>query len=139
MKAGTCPTRILFMDGDEASFQIWQCMARTVEQIPPVELFYAGDATEGLSMIDHVKPDVIVLNFDEDLAAERETFMDAVYGKHPPILIPDDKAKAAEDPRPENGIVYVKRTETLDGIVKTLLVAATVGTRTPTDNSPVYH
>ena len=123
MKQGTT-TKILFIYEDEASFQIWKCMANVIEQLPPVELFLALDATEGLNMIDHVKPDVIVL--DNDMADERDMFLDNISVDHPPILIQTDSTSRNQQMVNGKQVVYVEKNGTLEGIHKTLLVATTV-------------
>ena len=58
-------TRLLFVDADETSFQVWQCMANVLDSLPPFEFHYAADATEALEGLDQIKPDVIVLNFSD--------------------------------------------------------------------------
>lgn len=123
------PTKVLFIDADEASFQIWQCMARTLEKLPPMELFYAQDATEGLNMLEDLHPDVIVVNLDED-ASERDIFLDSLYTQHPPVIVPAAEITHAHKAALTQDIHYIKRHETLDGILHTLITAATAAQKT---------
>ena len=46
------PTKILFIDQNEASFQVQRCVAKALSSLPPVQLYHAHDATEALAMID---------------------------------------------------------------------------------------
>lgn len=119
--------RILFLDQDEASFQIWKCMANVIEKLPPVELFHASDATEALMLLENVKPDVIVL--DSDLEEERMMFMDSITDTHPPILIQVDEDEKQQRNSTDDKVFYVTKTGTLEGIHKTLLVATSVATK----------
>lgn len=118
--------RILFLDQDEASFQIWKCMANVIEKLPPVELFHASDATEALMLLENVKPDVIVL--DSDLEEEHVMFMDSIAETHPPILIQVDEEGTQQQKSTDDKVFYVTKTGTLEGIHKTLLVATSMVT-----------
>ncbi len=123
-------TKILFIDEDEASFQIVKCMANVIEQLPPVELFHACDATEGLMMLDNVKPDVIVLN--DDMKEERDVFIESLSADHPPILIQSEDSPSQSAPKTRctgKQVTYVEKSGTLEGIHKTLLVATSVATK----------
>jgi DNA-binding NarL/FixJ family response regulator len=115
-------TRILFIFDDEASFQIWKCMANVIEQLPPVELFLALDATEGLSMLEYVHPDVVVI--DNNMSEERDMFIDSLSTDHPPILIQVDDSSKLGNTFHGKEVIYIERNGSLEGIHKTLLVAA---------------
>ena len=127
-------TKILFVESDETSFQVRQCMARAISALPPVELFHARDATEALSMLEQLKPDVVV--FDDDVPAERELFIDSLAPNHPPVVmrteseIPPDKKFSLDKP-----ITYIPKIESLDGIHQTLVLATALGVRGTSEKS----
>jgi DNA-binding NarL/FixJ family response regulator len=118
-------TKILFIDNDETAFQIRQCIARVLSQLPPIELFHACDATEGLSLLENLKPDVVIL--DDELNEERDLFLESLPGKHPPVLV------QTQLPAPRTGahreVTYMVKNESLEGIHQTLLVATTLATK----------
>jgi DNA-binding NarL/FixJ family response regulator len=118
-------TKILFIDNDEMAFQIRQCVARVLSQLPPVELFHACDATEGLQLMENLKPDVVVL--DDELPEERDLFIESVGRHHPPILVQteSDRTKA----RKSQTVTYISKNPSLEGIHQTLLVATTIASR----------
>ncbi len=119
-------TKILFVDNDETSFQVRQCMARVLDALPPVELFHARDATEALSLLDQLKPDVIVL--DDDTPAERDLFMDSLVGIHPPIVLRSETREILpKDFSLEKRVTYIPKSESLDGIHQTLLLVTAIG------------
>lgn len=136
VKEAGAPTKILFVDDDEALMQVWQCIAFALEGIPPVEFFHAADATDGLTMLEQCKPDVIVLNLDENLSEEREVFMESLYGAHPPVIVPTDREGETVG---RDDVIYVTRGGTLDGIHKALLVATSAATRGQARRSEAMH
>jgi len=121
-------TKILFVDNDETSFQVRQCMAKVLSALPPVELFHARDATEALSMLDQLKPDVIVL--DDDTPAERDLFIDSMVGNHPPIVLRSETREVLpKDFSLEKKITYIPKSESLDGIHQTLMLVTAIGVK----------
>ena len=84
-------TKILFIDNDEPAFEVRQCMAKVLGSLPPVKLFHAKDATEALSMLDELKPDVVVL--DDEQGAEKDqsvTYIpksDSLEGIHDTLVL----------------------------------------------------
>ena len=121
-------TKILFVDNDETSFQVRQCMAKVLNALPPVELFHARDATEALSMLDQLKPDVIVL--DDDTPAERDLFIDSMQGNHPPIVLRcESREVLPKDFSLEKKITYIPKSESLDGIHQTLMLVTAIGVK----------
>lgn len=110
-------------------------MASVIQQLPPVELFHACDATEALSLLENVKPDVIVL--DNDLTEERDMFMESIGGDHPPILIQVSEDGEGRSSGSE-GVLYVTKTATLEGLHKMLLVATTVATQGHLPKAPPH-
>lgn len=137
-KEDSGPTRILFVDSDEGLLQVWQCIAFALEGIPPVEFFHATDATDGLSMLEKCKPDVIVLNLDDELSEERDVFMESLYGPHPPVIVPTDDEGSANAKR-DGKFIYVNRGGTLDGIHRALLVATSAASKSAGERAKVVH
>lgn len=132
-------TKILFVDGDETSFQVRQCMAKVLDALPPVELFHARDATEALAMLDQLKPDVIVL--DDETPAERDLFMDSLTGIHPPIVVRSDtRSTSPKEFSLGNSVNYIPKNESLDGIHQTLILVTAIGVKaTGTKVSDAVH
>ena len=119
-------TRILFIDNDEMAFQIRQCMAKVLSQLPPVELFHANDATEGLALMEDLQPDVVIL--DDELPEERDLFLDSMTSIHPPVLVQTETEKHPA-PNKKKQITYIEKNESLEGIHHTLLLATTLASR----------
>ena len=121
-------TKILFVDNDETSFQVRQCMAKVLNSLPPVELFHARDASEALSMLDQLHPDVVVL--DDETPAERDLFMDSMVGNHVPIVVRSETRQVLpKDFSLEKKITYIPKSESLDGIHQTLLLVTAIGVK----------
>ena len=120
-------TRLLFVDADETSFQVWQCMANVLDSLPPFEFHYASDATEALEVLEQIKPDVIVLNFSDEEAAEREVFLESLYCGHPPVVVTTDELERALEE--DRDLIYRIGCGSLDGIHKTLIAAASLASR----------
>lgn len=120
------PTKILFIEDNEAAFQILQCIARAILTLPPIELFHARDASEALAMLDTLEPDVIVI--DEDINEERELLMDSLNVDHPPIILQTDEDSLEETVASiNNEVTRLPRGDSLEGIHHTLKVAAELG------------
>lgn len=119
------PTKILIVDSDDAAFEIRQCIAQTLKELPPVELFHARDATEALNMLERLDPDVIVL--DDAEPGECDLFIDSLTGAHPPIVMCGEIV----GPTTEQGqaITYLPKSETLEEFHTALVTAATIGLR----------
>lgn len=120
------PTKILFIENDEAVFQIRQCIARALISLPPVELYHARDATEALSMLESLSPHVIVIDGEE--TEEQELFIDSLSVQHPPIVVQTEQ-DAQERPRfmSDEEILCIEKNESLEGIHRTLTLAASLG------------
>ncbi len=119
-------TKVLFFDNDETSFQFRQCMARVLNQIPPVELLHAKDATEALKVLDASEIDVVVI--DADIKDELEFFLENLKLGHPPIVLRTDTKPNPADYSVQ-GITFIKKNESLAGVHQTLLIAATVAAK----------
>ena len=115
-------TKILFLDNDETAFQFRKCMAKVLGQLPPMELFHAGDATEALHLMEQLRPDVVVI--DNEVPEERDLFLDSLPGAHPPVVVQSDTEQKAN-----GNITYIRKSETLEGIHETLIVATAIATR----------
>ena len=120
------PTKILFIQDDEGTFQILQCIAKALLTLPPIELYHARDASEALSLLESLCPDVIVM--DEEEVEEKELLIDSLSLNHPPIILQTDEViESLEDDSLNAEIVRLQRGESLEGIHKTLQVAAELG------------
>ena len=119
-------TKILFLESDDASFQVRQCVAKVLAGLPPVEFYQAHDASEALSLLDRVGPDVIVIDDDSD--AEKELFMESVGKVHPPVVVTGDR----EVTKPgkfslDSPVTYLPRTESLEGMHQSLVLITALG------------
>ncbi len=122
------PTRILIVNHDEACFQVQQCILKALRDLPPVELYHAHDATEALSMLDRLSPNVIVM--DDEEPAEKELIIDSLTCNHPPILLQSEDEKPASEMSSRNGpITRIPKNESLEGLHQTLLLAVALGAR----------
>lgn len=126
MKNKERATKILFLDNDEHSFAIRQCIARALVDLPPVELFHASDATEALSMLEELTPDVIVL--DEEVQEECDLLLDSLGSSHPPIVLQTEK-NIKNTPALGAEITYLQKSESLEGMHKTLVLATSIGSK----------
>ena len=122
------PTKILFIDQNEASFQVQRCVAKALSSLPPVQLYHAHDATEALAMIDKLSPDVIII--DEEDLDENELLIDSLGPQHPPIVLQTEENITSPSQFTLNQkITRIPRSESLEGIHQTLLLAAALGVR----------
>lgn len=139
MQTDGSTTRILIVDSDETMFQVRQCIARALEELPPVELFHARDATEALALMDSLAPDVIVLHDEEP--GERDLFMDSLALNHPPIVLcTESHSDDAISMEIDKEITYIPKSETLEGFHQTLLLAAAIGMKfTSEKDCPTLH
>lgn len=123
-------TKILFVDCDETSFEVRRCMAKVLQSLPPVELFHAHDATEALTMLDQIKPDVIVI--DDEVPAEKDLFIDSLSSNHPPIVVRTESEENVPKPCDftlDKPVTYIPKSESLDGIHQTLLLVSAIGVK----------
>lgn len=123
MSSDKAKTKILFIDDDEHSFAIKQCIANALMELPPVELYHANDATEALTILDRESLDVIVL--DDNLRGELELLIDSLNYKHPAILCQTNEeieSKSVYD----DDVTFIEKNESLEGLHKTLLIATSV-------------
>lgn len=114
-------TKILFIEEDIATFEIRKCIAAVLEGIQPLELFHAKDATEGLELLDEVRPDVIIIGQEE--RSETDLLLDGLTGNHPPVVI--DQADNIEDKK-RSGVTYINSDGSLEGIHQLLKTAQTL-------------
>lgn len=131
-------TRILIVESDETMFQVRQCMARALIELPPVELFHARDATEALALMDSLSPDVIVVDNEEP--GERELFIDSLSSNHPPIVMCTEEQDDSISLELDREITYIPKSETLEGFHQTLKLAAAIGMKfTSSSESQTVH
>ena len=132
----TVPTKILFIDSDDASFQMRQCVAKALTGLPPIELYHARDATEALALLERLNPHVVVV--DDDEPEERELFLDSLTTDHPPIVVQSEKQENSS--KEEEHITHIQKNESLEGIHQTLLIVAAIGAKfTGEDANKVLH
>ena len=111
-------TKILFIEEDLITFEIRKCIAAVLEGIQPLELFHAKDATEGLELLDEVKPDVVVIGHEE--RSETELFMDGLTMNHPPVVVDQEESQISHK---RAGVTYTKKDGSLEGIHQLLKTA----------------
>lgn len=127
-------TRILVIEGDQANFQVRRCIAQALGLLPDLDLIYAPDVTEGLTIIEKTNLDAII--FSEEDLYERDLLLDSLGVEHPPLVLQTEdseffKTKQNLDQR----IMYVPIYDTLEGMHQVLLLAATLGQKTSKDRS----
>ncbi len=118
-------TKILFIDDDEMSFQIRKCIAKALAALPEVELFQAHDATEGLQMIEHIKPDVVVIDHEE--IEEQDLFIDSLTSSHPPVVLQTESGRSEKAAAKK--ITCIPKSDSLESIHQTLLIATAIATK----------
>lgn len=120
-------TKILFIDSDEVSFQFRKCMATVLQQLPPMELFHASDATEGLSILENIQPDVVVL--DDEILDECHLFLDSLQESHPPVILQTDaRTKSSTEQFGSVFVTYLPKDESLAGVHETLKFVTSMAT-----------
>lgn len=117
-------TKILFIDNDEITFQFRKCMAMALCQLPPVELYHASDATEGLSLLEDLKPHVVIL--DDESPEECTLFLENLSKEHPHIIVQSDNFAESSSRKCAFEVTVIERNDTLEGIHNTLLKAASL-------------
>ncbi len=124
MKSYEKITKILFIDDDEVSFQFRKCMSQVLKTLPRVELFHANDATEGLSMLEDISPDAIVL--DDEMPEECSLFLESLSPLHPPVIIQTEKDEKVSTNFSNSELTYIEKNESLDGVHSTLMKVTTI-------------
>ena len=133
MSKSTPATKILFVDENEASFQIWECIARALEGLPPLEFIHAIDASDGLQKLESSQPDVVVLNIEEQ-PEEARAFVDSLYGNHPPIVV--HALNKSSFSKGHGELIFVDKSGSLDGMHKTLMIATAAAQRKTLPKDP---
>ena len=122
-------TKILVVDSDETSFQVRKCIAKVLAALPPLELFHARDASEALALLDQLKPDVVMMDHENE--AEKDLFFDSLTLNHPPVMVCTDEANQNKF-SVDKPITYVKKSESLDDIHQSLMIATKLGAKSTT-------
>ncbi|MBP9838357.1 MAG: response regulator transcription factor [Proteobacteria bacterium] len=131
-------TKILIIEEDETTFQVKKCIAKVLEALPPMELFHAKDSSEALTMIDQIKPDVVVLEHDNK--DEQDLLIDSLAPNHPPVMCcTEDKISADKKFSFDKSVNYIPKSESIDGIHQTLMLATALGTKTSGKPSKALH
>lgn len=115
-------TKVLFIDNDVTSFEFRKCMVKALDRIPPIELFHAKDATEGLEMLEKFNPDVVVV--DDELVEERDLFIESLNPIHPAIVLHTERPQVPPTRSSSfHGIdvTYLSKDESLAGLHDTLM------------------
>lgn len=115
-------TKILFLDDDEMSFAVRQCIARVIANNPPVELFHACDAASALDVLDNVSPDVIVV--DDNCYHELELLSESVVENRVPVLLQSNDPCFLNLDFSTTTLMRIEKNASLDGLKNTLVVAA---------------
>lgn len=119
-------TRILIVEEDESSFEFRRCLADKLEELPPIELFHARDATEALALIESLCPDVLVI--DDDNPDESELLIDSLDPEHLPVVFCTENVdQAIRVLVGANDVTCIQRNESIEGLHQTLRVAAALG------------
>lgn len=135
MQAEESLTRILIVDNNERMFEVRQCIARALTELPPIELFHARDATEALALLDSLAPDVVVLDSEEP--GERDLFMDSLSSDHPPIVLcTESQSEDSITMEIDREVTYIPKSETLEGFHQTLKLAAAIGMKFTAEREP---
>lgn len=119
-------TRVLFVEEDELSFQFSKCIADVIPDLKSVQLSYASDATEALSLLEREKFDVVVIN--EENRGEKNLLLDGLGVNHPTILIQSEEVEFKvdnlnQDPNKDN-VIKIPMIESVDAVKQTLLLAS---------------
>lgn len=131
-------TRILFVDGDEISFQVRQCIARVLANIPPIELLHAHDGNEALRVMEKQSPDVIV--FDEEMNDDFKMVLDYIPEGHVPVLVQSNEEGLSEGEHKKGAVTAIRKNDSLDGLHYSLLVAIKLALQSVVaKENPVMH
>jgi chemotaxis response regulator CheB len=132
--------KILVVDHDETSFQVRRCIAMALEEARTVELIYAEDASEALSIIEKFAPDVVLFNGSE--AEEADLLFESLAYDHPPIIFQsDDQLKLPCRNQDELGAIRcIPMDESLEQMHETLKLVISIGEKfSGTKIPPVMH
>ncbi|MBL7662782.1 hypothetical protein JNK13_08520 [bacterium] len=113
------PRRFLLIDESQASFQVWECIARVLTGLPPLEFIYAEDSDEAFTILETQAIDAILVNLDDEYSAEREAFLEGLVGTHPPVFVQTSGKTGMR----ETDIFFTNKADSLEAIQKTLLMA----------------
>lgn len=131
--------KILIVDQDETAFQVRKCIASVSAGLIGIELLYARDASEAISIIEKKLPHAVLLS-TEDGSDEAELLIDNLSTGHPPILIQGDESlDKLHIPEPNN-IKKIPNDDSIDSIHQTLkLLIALAETFTGNSNMTNLH
>lgn len=132
-------TRILIVEQDESSFEYCRTLAERLEELPPIELFHARDATDALALLESIAPDVLVI--DDENPDESELLMESLDSDSLPIVFCTENVdNAIRSLMDANHITCLQRSESLESLHQTLRVAAAIGMQSLVEkNSPMIH
>lgn len=131
------PTKILFIDNDEMSFEVRRCVVRVIKALPPVEIYHASDATEALEALERFNPDVVVA--DEDCEAELSLFLDALTAVNTPVLLQTNRRPQDVSLSLRNKTTLIDKEDSIEGLRKTLLAATSaVGCPTTLEKTQMH-
>jgi chemotaxis response regulator CheB len=114
-------TKILFMDNDEMSFAVRQCIARAILSLPPIELFHVTKASEAIDALEAICPDVIVI--DDSCLEEFELLRDNASINYPPILLQSNKPSIHQAIGNDLRVNCIEKSASIDGLRRTLVAA----------------
>lgn len=123
-KESHSPTKVLFLDQDDTFFQIGQCIAKVLNQLPPMELFHAADATEALALVENLKPDIVVL--DDTMPEECDLFIDGLHGSRPRILLQTQSSTSLTAATLLAEVTRIPRHDSLEGVSQVLMMIANI-------------
>jgi chemotaxis response regulator CheB len=130
-------TKILFVESDGLAFQVRECIAKAIANLPSFEMIHAIDATEALSHIELSQPDVIVIDSEE--AEECELLIDSLSAIHPPVIVQTNSASKAKGHDADLNITYLEKNDSLEGIHQTLLIASSLAEKNSQKETNVIH
>lgn len=129
--------KILFLDNDEMSFAIRQCIARVLTNLPPLELYHATDAASALDALESFAPDVIVA--DENSYDELEILFDSTDHQRPPVLLQSEKNLVSEAELANKNVMRIGKSGSIDGLRRTLVAATTLAQGRPGEIAGCIH
>lgn len=130
-------TKILFVESDGLAFQVRECIAKAIANLPAFEMIHANDATEALSYLELSRPDVIVIDSEE--SEECELLIDSLSALHPPVIIQTSSTSKSKGHDADLNITYLEKNESLEGIHQTLLIASSLAEKNNQKNTTVIH
>lgn len=132
-------TKILIVEQDDISFEFFRSLAEKLEELPPVELFHARDATEALALLESIAPDVLLI--DDHSPEESELLLDSLASQHPPVVLcTEDLERATRSVAFDELVTCIERNESLEGLHQQLKIAAALGMQAVIERSaPSLH